>query len=190
MRIRFTNTNNTPSEGYFYEINGERVTAARYIDIEKPVADLMRKYGVEGTVEAAVAAHMCPRIHEAPWMCTGGDFKTDKVFPKDALKNSEPYTSRQVVTFDIIERRLRTCSECPKHTREFCVTCTGHAARLEMMFRGRRPPLPEDRASGICKLSRAYEIATASVEYADDEPLWDDTPETCWRRTECTKATT
>lgn len=181
MSTYFKTTNISPRSGFFYETHGEKVSARYYVDIVPRVRALMKKYNIPGTVEEVVAEYMCPRIPESSFLCTG-NYERAAIYPREALANAMPYTSRRVVTFDVIEDRLRTCMECPMHTRDFCVTCTGHAGRMLAAFGRRRPSLPEDRGSGICRCAKAYELALASVEYPDDEPVWEGAPDTCWRK--------
>ena len=183
MPVFFKNVNIAPHGGFFYETHGEKVSGAHFCDIEGRVRALMRKYGIPGTVEQVVAEYMCPRIPEAGYLCSGVVPKAASVLPHEAMKNSEAYCGRQVVPADEIMRRLQTCMKCPRHTREFCVTCTGHMNRILLSFNGRRMAVPEDRGSGICRCARAYEAAMASVDYGPDEPVWEGAPDTCWRRT-------
>lgn len=181
--IYFRNPNVAPQGGFFYELNGEKVTGRYFCDIEPKVRALLRKYRLTLSAEEAVAEYMCPRIPEASWMCTGG-FTKAKIQPSEALKNSKLISEgRDVVPFDEIERRLRTCMACPMHTREFCVTCTGHMERILLYYGGRRQKVPEDAGSGICRACKAYESAVASIEYRKDEAVWEGVPDTCWRKT-------
>lgn len=180
--VYFKNVNSTPAGGFFYELNGEKVTGRFFCEIEPKVRALLRKYGRTETAEEAVAGYMCPRIPEASWLCTG-NFKKSKILPAEALKNAIWLTEgHDVVPFDEIERRLRICLACPRHTREFCVTCTGHMERIMLLYAGRRPKVPEDAGSGICKCAKAYESALVSVEYRDSDPVWEGLPDTCWRK--------
>ena len=179
--VYFRNVNVTPAGGFFYEINGEKVTGRFFCEIEPKVRALLRKYNRKETVEEAVAGYMCPRIPEAGWMCTG-TFKNSVIRPAEAMANSIALTQgREVVSFDEVEKRLRTCLSCQCHTREFCVTCTGHMERIMLLYAGRRPKVPEDAGSGICKCAKAYESALVSVEYSDGDPVWENAPETCGR---------
>ena len=179
--VYFRNPNIPPAGGFFYELNGEKVTGRFFCDIEPKVRALLRKYNRTETAEEAVAGYMCPRIPEASWMCTGG-FTKAKIQPSEALRNSTVISEgREVVPFDEIERRRRACMACPMHTREFCVTCTGHMERIMLLYGGRRQRVPEDAGSGICRCAKAYEAAIASVEYGKDEPGWEGSPDTCWR---------
>ena len=181
MAVYFKNVNVAPAGGFFYELNGETVSGKHFCDIEGRVRALLRKYHRTETVEEAVAGYMCPRIPEASWLCTGG-FKTAKIRPAEAMENSEMIVSgRNLVTFDEIERRLRICMACPMHTREFCVTCTGHMDRIMLLSGGRRRKVPEDAGSGICRCCKAYESAIASVEYGDGDTVWEGIPDSCWR---------
>lgn len=178
----FRNVNIAPHGGFFYETHGEKVAAPTYVEIEPKVRALMRKYHIPGTVEEAVAGYMCPRIPEGARLCTGSFAPARDMIPaREAMANSEAYAGRHVVTFDELSRRLRVCMACPKHTREFCVTCTGHMNRILLLFNGRRVSVPEDRGSGICRCARAYEAAIASVDYGRDEKPWAGAPDTCWR---------
>ena len=177
----FRNANLVPRGGFFFELNGEKVSARHFCDIERPVAEMLRRAGLTCTVEEAVANYMCPRIDEADWFCTG-KFRPARVRPAEALKNTaSAVAGRDVVPFDEVERRLRVCMECPMHTREFCVACTGHLERVLAMFGGRRTPVPEDAGAGICKCCKAYESGVASVAYADGEGVWGEAPANCWR---------
>lgn len=181
--VYFRNVNTSPVGGFFYELNGEKVTGRHFCDIEPKVRALLRKYHRTESAEEAVAGYMCPRIPEASWLCTGASPARAAVRPAEAMRNSDLITAgREVVPFDEIERRLRICMSCPMHTREFCVTCTGHMERIMLLYAGRRPKVPEDAGSGICKCAKAYESALVSVEYGKDEPVWESVPETCWRR--------
>lgn len=177
----FRNANLVPRGGFFFELNGEKVSARHFCDIERPVADMLRRAGLTCTVEEAVANYMCPRIDEADWFCTG-NFHASKIRPAEALKNTVAIVpGRDVVPFDEVEHRLRICMSCPMHTRDFCVTCTGHLERVLSMFGGRRTTVPEDAGSGICKCCKAYESGIASVVYADGDKIWEGAPDICWR---------
>lgn len=181
--VFFRDVNNTPPGGYFYEVHGERVQGRTFIEIEPKVRMLMHKYDISGTPEMAVAAFMCPCMDDPGRYCVGKTVTAPPhVLGKEAFENSVPYCARPVVPFDRISRRIAVCTACPAHQRHWCPTCTGHPGRLSRMFRGKRPDLPEDKATGVCGCARAYEYALTSVEYGKNEPIWSGAPETCWRR--------
>lgn len=179
---RFVSIMSPPPGGFVFETHGERVTGRCFDEIAPKVRGLMAKYGIAGTAEAAVAGYMCPRLGPAAHAFCAGEFSaSDDVGRHEAVDNCEPYYSRQVAPFDVIERRLARCMTCPRHFRGWCLTCTGHHQRILNGFRGRRPALPVDRGTGVCTCARAYEAAVASVEYAPEEKIWEGAPETCWR---------
>lgn len=181
--VFFRDVNNPPPGGlYFYETHGERVTARTFIEIEPRVRKLMEKYHIGGLPEEEVARYMCSRIRDPGRYCAGPEVPKANVRPHEAIDEALKYCSRQVVPFDVIERRMQVCHTCPKHSRDWCPTCSGHVSKMLDAFGGRRTRMPVDSASGVCQCARAYEMAIASVEYAADEPVWDGAPDTCWRK--------
>lgn len=182
--VFFRDLYNPPPGGlWFYETHGEKVVAHTYGELLPKVVALMKKYGIEGYPESVIAEYMCARIPNAGAYCKGANVPAPHTGPRDAIRNSEPYCRRQVVPFDVIERRLRICSTCPKNARDWCPTCTGHLARIRFLLASKgRPDLPEDSMSGVCQCAQAYEAAIASVEYKPDEEVWEGAPDTCWRR--------
>lgn len=179
--VYFRDVNAAPPGGYFCEIRGERVSGKTFVEIEPKVRKLMAKYNVLGLPEAVIASYMCPRMDDPGRYCRGAVVPDAHTRPSVAFERSIPYTSKNVVPFDRIERRETVCSKCPKHARHWCPTCSGHPARLLEMFKGRRPALPVDKVTGVCECAKAYEFALASVEYGADEKIWEGAPETCWR---------
>ena len=190
----FKNINNPPPGGmYFYETHGHRIAAKTFLQIELTVRHLMEKYGINGLPEEEVARYMSTRIPNPGAYIVGMEagagaggksvpVSTPHVTARDAIANTLPYCSRQVVPFDVIERRMQKCASCPKHARDWCPTCSGHVSRMMSAFGGRRTKLPVDSVSGVCQCAKAYEMAIASVEYAPDEKIWDGAPDTCWRK--------
>lgn len=180
--IYFKDVNNPPPGGmYFFELNGDKVSARTFVEIAPAVRRIMAKHGMKGSAESAVAAYMCPRIPDPGRYCTGPTVPVAHVRPHEAIEQSLTYIKRRVVAFDTIERRMQMCHTCPKHSRDWCPTCTGHVAQIIRQFGSRRAELPIDTASGVCQCAKAYEMAIASVEYGDDEKIWDGAPDTCWR---------
>lgn len=181
-KVFFIDVNNVPPGGlYFYETHGEKVTARTFLEIAPKVRALMEKYHIGGLAETEVAAYMCPRIPNPGAYCRGEMVPEAHVRPHVAIKESLVYCKRRVVDFDVISRRMRVCSTCPCHKREWCPTCSGHVSAMMTAFGGRRPAVPEDTLSGVCQCAKAYEIAIASVEYGKDDKVWEGVPDSCWR---------
>ena len=170
----------TPPGGeYFFEHGGERVPARHWHEFLPKLKDVMARHGIGGTPLDVAAAHMCP--HLPSWFCNSGSAARD--FPADrARAAARPYFAMQAVTPSEIARRLAICRSCPMHSRTVCLTCTGIASWILASFGGRRPSLPEDRLSGICRSAKTFEMAAASVD-ARGLPEWDDVPDCCWRNT-------
>lgn len=180
--VFFRDVNLPPPGGFFFEYAGERARGPTFVSIEPAVRGIMRRHGIPGTPEMAVAAYMCPKLDDPGRYCRGPVVPEMHTTAAEAMANSVKYCSRNVVPFDRIARREAVCLKCPKHRRHWCPTCTGHPDRIRGLMGGRRPDIPEDRLSGVCECAKAYEYAVASVEYAADEPIWSGAPETCWRR--------
>lgn len=182
--VYFRDVNFLPPGGlFFYETHGERVVGRTFLEIAPKVRALMAKHGIPGLAESELAAYMCPRMPDPGRYCRGARVPLAHVVPHVAIANSLPYCSRRVVAFDEIERRMRVCSACPKHRRDWCPTCSGHVSRMMSAFGGRRRKVPEDTLAGVCQCAKAYEMAIASVEYGEGDKVWDGVPDTCWRKT-------
>ena len=181
--VRFRSTMTPPPGGKFYydDPDGTHIEARTWLEMEPKMRAFMRERGIPGSPSRFLAQHMCP--HMPDWYCSGEGVK-HVVRASEARENSAPYFARQTVTFDRISERIQKCTTCPKHSRTFCLTCTGLAEWIQTMFNGRRVRVPEDRASGVCDCCKALEAVVASVEYGKDEPIWEGAPDTCWRRTE------
>lgn len=173
---KFKSTMCPPPGGMFYfEVGGERVEAPDWITMRRLVIPVLARHGVRLTPEEAVAAYMCPDMPK--WYCTSGG--VDTVLSAEARTKAKPYFSMHVVPVPEIMRRLAVCRACPRHSRNVCMTCTGHAKWILAGFGNRRPALPDDSMSGTCMAARTFEMAVASVD--GPLPEWGDVPETCWR---------
>lgn len=171
-----------PDGGFEFAIGDDRVSARTAAEIMPKVRSLLLKHGVSAPAEIALAEYMCPRMGaRARFFCEGDVPVPKHVLPREALAGCAAYAKLPLVPFDVIQRRLGICSSCPKHERDWCLTCTGAFAKIEQMMGGRRPLLPADRFSGVCACAKAYEAVVCSVVH-EGEP-WPDAPETCWRRT-------
>ena len=181
----FIDNNFIPPGGlFFFEAAGERATGRTFVEIIPKVRAILARHGIKGFAESLLAEYMCPRMPNPGAYCRGELVPAAHVRPHVAIRESLPYCKRQVVAFDVIERRMRKCQECPMHKREWCPTCTGHVSSMMQAFGKRRTALPEDTLSGVCQCARAYELAIASVEYGEKEPVWEGVPDTCWRKTD------
>jgi len=182
--VRFSHPWISLPGGFFFEIDGDRAEARTLVELRPKAAAILARHGRGGeSVDAAVAAFMCPRLgNDARWACSG-EFRHEKwISPRDALAKSAEFGGRPVVPFDEVERRLAACSACPKHYRGWCLTCNGHLERVLSLFGGARPRLPADSGSGVCRCTGAYEAAMVSVAYGEGDEVWEGAPETCWRR--------
>lgn len=180
-RLYFKNVNNTPPEGYFFEAGGERISGRNYAEFEPRLRAMMARHRIPGLPESALAAFMAPHLSDPGRYIRGPSVVQADVTGPEALANSERFVRRAVAPFDRIERRVATCTGCLMHYRGWCPTCVGHVQRLRSMFGGRRPSLPCDAATGVCRCTNAYEFAVCSVEYGKDEKVWKGAPNTCWR---------
>lgn len=180
----FVNPHAAPPGGlFFYELEGERVEGRCFQEIAPKVRKLMEKHGLRGSAELEIAAYMCPRIGPAAsWFCKGKFDGSTDIRSKEAIDNCAPYYRKELVPFDVMERRLERCLACTQHFRGWCLTCTGHYNHMQLGFRGKRSELPIDRGTGVCKCARAYEAAIAAVKYGKDEKIWEGVPDNCWRK--------
>lgn len=172
----------TPEGGFEFAIGDDKVSARTAPEIMPKVRRLLMKHNISADPEIALAEYMCPRLgRQAAFFCTGDVRPVSHVTPKEALANCAQYAKLPMVPFDVIQRRMGICSSCPKHERNWCLTCTGAFAKIEqLMGGGRRPLLPADRFSGVCGCAKAYEAVVCSVDHPG-EP-WPDAPAECWRR--------
>ena len=180
-RLYFINVNNVPPEGYFFEAGGERIVGRNYMEFEPRLRALMRKHRIPGLPESVLATFMAPHLADPGRYVRGPAIPKAEVRGPEAFENSIPYLSKPVVPFGKIERRVAVCTKCQMHYRGWCPTCTGHIERIRQAFGGARPALPCDVATGVCRCTKAYEAAMCSVEYGEDEKIWEGAPETCWR---------
>lgn len=165
-----------PGGEFFFEHGGERISARTWPEFLPKMRDMISRHGLTGTPLDLAARHMCPKL--PAWYCTEGGVQVTST--DIARANARDLFSRHVVNPAEIARRLSVCRACPKHSRTVCLTCTGISQWILSSFGGRRPPLPEDRMSGMCGCAKTFEMAAASVDVRG-LPEWKDTPATCWR---------
>lgn len=177
----FVNLMDPPPEGFFFEAEGERIVGRNWLEFEPKLRNVMSRHHIPGLPESVLARFMAPHLSDPGRYIRGPRVVKAEVRGPEALENSMPFVARPVVPFDRIERRIAACSKCPKHYRGWCPTCSGHVRRMHQAFGGRRPELPCDVATGVCRCTKAYEYAMCSVEYGADEKIWEGAPETCWR---------
>ena len=180
-----------PGGRYFYERGNRRVSA---IGRDAAIAEVSRILSVEGIdadPEEELATYVCSSLDpmsRAPLcepVATSAPPGPPPVTPKEAVENSVAMCrGRNVETFDRIESRLAVCLRCPEHERRWCPSCAGHFEKVMVSLSERRPRLPLDRMTGVCRRARAYESAVCSLHYGPDDPVWDGVPGTCWRNAE------
>lgn len=182
---RFRTAEFTPPGGlFFYETHGKGATGRTLAEITPKVQALMERFSIRGTPEYAVAEYMCPRVPGLPCVQLGTAKARGTVAPKEAMANSLPYCALPPAAPATAKARIETCIKCPRHERRWCPTCAGHADAADREFAKhgkQRPRTGLDSRSGVCSCAKAYELVVASVEYGDGDPVWDGTPETCWR---------
>lgn len=178
-KTRFVSVMTPPPTGeFFYEVEGERVTARTWAEMQPKAYALMQKHGIDGPVEWAVAEYMCPYL--PAWYCKGERRGRSYTSLRDARNNGIPYFKRPLIAPDEIALRLRACAECQMHARTVCLSCTGTDAWILQGFAGRRTKMLEDKLSGICECHKTFESLIASVDLGES-PVPDGLPETCWR---------
>jgi hypothetical protein len=178
--VFFTSRFLTPAGGeYFFEHNGDSFRTRSYNDAIVKTKAIMAKHGITGIAESVLAEYMCPHMPDG--FCTKG--YGNKVFTLDKLKQTaESYFKLPLATFDVVDKRIETCLNCPKHSRTFCLTCVGALDWIRSGFRNARRILPVDAYTGTCKCAGTFAAVVASVD-KDHLPEWTEaqTPETCWR---------
>lgn len=182
MSALIASIHNPPPGGLFFaDVGGVHIEAPTWYQMEGRVASALAAAGRSDELPLAVVSEcMCP--HMPPWFCLGSTENPRIVRRKEALSNAAAYFSKRLVRPIDIERRLDVCRQCPKHEGSDCLTCSGTLNWILRAFGGRRPAVMADRASRICACARTYESVVASVAYGADEPVWDDVPDTCWRK--------
>ena len=166
-----------PGGEYFCMHGDERISGADWHSFRPRVVEFMRSRALKGTPEAFVAQCMCPAMPD--WFCRGV-FGSRTVRMDEARKNAADFFPRRVVPFDETQRRLAACARCPKHSRTFCMTCSGALAWILKGFGGRRVKVPEDNMSGMCECARTFASVVASVDFGEERP-WEEAPAGCWR---------
>ena len=177
---RFANTTFVPPGGsWFFQIGDDKVVSPVYELAVKRVAELLAIHGIKKDPGQALAEFMCPHLPE--WFCKGNVGHSPVITVKVACEKARPYFSKSVLPVDMISRRLEACQVCPKHRRDFCLHCSGIDTWVSDGFNNMRPVIPADAASGCCSCAGTLEAVIASVEYGDNDLVWEGVPETCWR---------
>lgn len=177
---RFTNTTFVPPGGsWFFQIGEDQIASPVYELAVKRVGELLAQHGIDKNPEQALAEFMCPHMPE--WFCAGKIGHSPVITVKEACNKALPYFSKKVLPVDMISKRLDMCQMCPKHRRDFCLHCSGIDSWVSSGFKHKRPIIPADAASGCCTCSGTLESVIASVEYNDQDSVWEGVPDTCWR---------
>lgn len=168
-----------PGGSWFFQLGDERVSSPVYELALRRVDELLKRHGVDTPADVALAEYMCP--HMPSWFCAGDVGHSPVITVKEATAKALPYFRRRLVPVDQIVRRMEACQACPRHRRDFCLHCNGLDEWISGGFRGKRPALPADAASGCCTCAKTLEAVIASVEYGEGDSVWEGVPETCWR---------
>lgn len=178
---RFVSTRSTvpPSGFWFFSYGDDHYESPLYDDTVRHVAEILRKHGVDADPVKALADYMCPQL--PAYFCVGDGPSSPVVSPRDAKDNAIAYFGKDVEPIDTVTSRMEVCLMCPKHRRDYCLHCHGYDSWIYDGFRGRRPKLRVDDASGCCTCAKTFEAVVASVAYNDGDPVWEGAPETCWR---------
>lgn len=168
-----------PGGEYFFEYGNESFKTRSYEDAIRKTADILRRHGIAKYPPSVLAEYMCPYMPDG--FCTK-DYG-NKVFTLEKQKAAAAeYFRLPVVPYDVVESRISTCLNCPKHSRTFCLSCTGGLEWIRSGFRGARRLLPVDKYTGTCTCAGTFVSVIASVE-AGALPQWGETPPTgCWRK--------
>lgn len=186
MNWRIPSTRTAPPGGKW--IWGDAENYVEDVDYNAAVTRIALAAGCRwGDAERKLEDYMCPRI---PDFCTRRD-GTRAPRPDGAKRrlmltrlyeNARPYVAKPDVPADEIIRRMEVCAACPKRRREFCMACAKACTAVYDMFGGRRMKLPGDAKSGVCGCAETFDMVVASVDYRPEDPVWEGTPENCWRR--------
>lgn len=182
MSIAFNNKFATPPGGlYVYELNGQVVSHRSVLMMEALIRELHAKFGIPLTKapEYLLAEQMCPQLPNGFCSKAVGIRRYDI---NECRANALPYYTKPMATRDVIEQRLAYCVSCPKNDRMICLTCTGLIDEVKRGFGGRREKLPQDAAVSVCLCAKTLGAVVSSVEYTADDPVWEGTPDTCWRK--------
>lgn len=167
-----------PGGVWFWEDGDHFVSSPSYQEAVDRVRAILAEKGDGRSPSEALAEYMCPRMPRG--FCTGFT-GTRAESAGEILRKALPYADRGLAMANVIQSRLDACAACPMCRRDTCIVCRHVDKAIYGLFRGRRPPLPADRKSGVCMCAGTYAMAIASVLYPSDEPVWRGTPKTCWR---------
>ena len=169
-----------PGGLWFWEDGDHLVSTPSDQEAIDQIRAILVEKGDKRSPSDALAEYMCPRMPRGFCMnFTGPSVETTR----DLIDRALPYASRNLAMANIIQTRLDRCASCPMCRHDTCISCRRIAPDIYALFGGRRPSLPADRKSGVCKCAGTYAMAVASVLYSSDEQTWEGTPTTCWRFT-------
>jgi hypothetical protein len=170
-----------PSGQYEYSIGDQCVTARSYYEFTHRVVELHNRLKVAMTedVDTTIARYLCPRLPDG--YCSQPS--AVKMISIDAIKaKAYPYFTKKIEPRDTIESRLSICANCPCNSRSVCLSCTGLDSWIRLNFRSQRDRMPQDAGVGVCLCAETLAAVVATVAYSADEPVWNNTPDTCWRK--------
>jgi hypothetical protein len=170
-----------PSGQYTYELKGQCVAGRTYYEFAARVTDLHARLGVPLTedVDIAIARYLCPFLPDG-YCSTPSAVKMLSI--DDVKSKAYPYFTKPMEPRDKVEARLSICANCPCNSRSVCLSCTGLDTWIRTNFRQKRDRMPQDAGVGICVCAGTLASVVATVAYDASEPVWDKTPDTCWRK--------
>lgn len=181
MSERFSSIHTRPPGGeYFYELDGEAVASRDRFEICRKVRDLHERKGrpLTGDGFQQVMNYMCPRLPDG--FCVRPS-KVVRLGIDDVKARTATLFRQRLAMSDDIEARLAACVSCEANTRRgFCVDCSGILQWMYRNFGESRPPVPADRAAGVCVADRVLAAAGASVAARPLTP-GAEYPAGCWR---------
>lgn len=179
--MRFRHLTSTPPGGvYFYEVDGHYVEARTSADICLLVKDLHASLGrpVPFDPMSLVMAHMCPSM--PPGFCDGpGGVETSLMRVGEVKARTAELFGRTPAPPVVVRERLHACLSCSENERASCPSCSG---LLDWVLKGvgNRTRIPADDFAFVCRPSRVFVSALASVD--DPGPPPEGAPDSCWRK--------
>lgn len=171
-----------PGGEWFWEDKDVFVHSASYQDAVDQVRRHLREKGIDKDPAEAIAEFMCPRMPRG--FCAGplAEAPSQPAVQDYVNATVSVCMGRDLEDIATVQRRMAVCASCPKCSHPVCVTCHNIDKALYSFFNGRRAELPEDAKSGVCGCTQAFVLGTATVKYEKDEPAWEGTPDSCWRK--------
>ena len=167
-----------PGGVWFWQDASHCIAGPRLDDVAVQVGRVLRGAGDRSDPVQAVLKYMAPRM---PRGWAKGWKGSPEPTVGDYLARAAKVASLPVARPDVIKSRLARCARCKACIRPVCMPCLHIPDRVVSFFAGRRPPLPADAKSGVCRCAGTFCMAVCSVMYGADGDRWPDMPAGCWR---------